>query len=249
MAVSTTTGSTSVNTRWRWTSALQRQGALLALALLVAWGALRYDGFLSYYNIAESLRYNAMFGLLALGMTFVIMTGGIDLSVGRVAALASVLAALLSPYGLATTLVVVIGVGVLLGLCNGLMITRLGIPPFIATLAMFLAARGLALVLAPNGAVSLDNSSGFDKINSGSLFAVDAFGGIPVPALLLVLAFVLGAIALNYTRWGRHVLAIGGNEEASRLMGLPADAPSDFAAPPPAAERHRESPTANRRSN
>ena len=85
--------------RARLASLLQRQGALIALVLLVIFGALRYDGFLGAYNITEVLRYNSMFGLIALGMTFVIMSGGIDLSVGGVAALASVLAALLSPYG------------------------------------------------------------------------------------------------------------------------------------------------------
>src|SRR5438093_5418185 len=81
--------------RARVTSLLQRQGVLVALVLLVLFGALRYDGFLGAYNITEVLRYNSMFGLIALGMTFVIMSGGIDLSVGGVAALSSVIAALL----------------------------------------------------------------------------------------------------------------------------------------------------------
>src|SRR5512134_3479259 len=84
----------------RITSALQRQGALIVLVLLVLFGVLRYgDTFYGAYNISEMLRYNSMFGLIGLGMTFVIMTGGIDLSVGSLVALASVLAALFSPYG------------------------------------------------------------------------------------------------------------------------------------------------------
>lgn len=201
----------------RVASILQRQGALVALLLLVLFGALRYEGFLGAYNIAEFLRYSAMFGLISLGMTFVIMTGGIDLSVGKVAALASVLAALLSPYGVVVAIGGAMLAGALLGLLNGLVITRLGIPPFIATLAMFLAARGIALILAPSGSISLDNSGGFADINQGSVL------GVPIPVLLLALAFLLGSIMLNYTRFGRHVLAIGGNEEAARLMGLPVD--------------------------
>ena len=84
----------------RAASLLQRQGVLIALVLLILFGAWRYDNFLSAYNIASVLRFNSMFALVALGMTFVIMTGGIDLSVGSVAALGSVVAALLSPYGL-----------------------------------------------------------------------------------------------------------------------------------------------------
>src|ERR687896_30688 len=84
----------------RAASLLQRQGVLIALVLLILFGALRYENFLSPYNISAVLRYNSMFGLVALGMTFVIMTGGIDLSVGSVAALASVVAAMVSEYGL-----------------------------------------------------------------------------------------------------------------------------------------------------
>src|SRR5918912_1554437 len=102
--------------RARVTSLLQRQGALIALVLLIVFGALRYDGFLGGYNITEVLRYNSMFGLIALGMTFVIMTGGIDLSVGGVAALASVLAALLSSYGALAAVAGPLLVGIAIGL-------------------------------------------------------------------------------------------------------------------------------------
>ncbi len=201
----------------RSTSFLQRQGVLVALALLILFGALRYDGFLSTYNVASVLRYNSMFGLIALGMCFVIMTGGIDLSVGSVAALASVIAALLSPYGLLPGVVVPVLAGALLGLVNGWIITRLRILPFIATLAMLLAARGLALIFAGNQSVSVSYDAGFTTLGQGDVL------GIPIPAILLAIAYIAGSILLNYSRWGRHVLAIGGNEEAARLMGLPVD--------------------------
>src|SRR3989442_5803841 len=139
-------GAQQASSRARVTSLLQRQGALVALALLVLFGVLRYgDTFYGSYNISEMLRYNSMFGLIALGMTFVIMTGGIDLSVGSVVALASVLAALLSPYGPLVAFAVPVLVGILVGLLNGWLIARRSIPPFIATLGMLLAARGLAL--------------------------------------------------------------------------------------------------------
>jgi ribose transport system permease protein len=194
---------------------LQRQGALIALVLLLLWGALRYDGFLSAYNIAELVRYNAMFGLVALGMTFVIMTGGIDLSVGAVAALASVVTALLSPYGLLPAIVVPVLVGVIVGAFNGWAITHLGIAPFITTLATLLGARGIALILANNATVSVASAGGFTNLGSKNIV------GVPIHAIILVIAYILGSILLNYTRFGRHVLAIGDNEEASRLMGLP----------------------------
>lgn len=196
-------------------SIIQHQGALIALLLLVLFGTLRYDGFLTPYNIFTVITYNTTFGLIALGMTFVIMTGGIDLSVGAVAALTSVVAARVSPYGLFPTIGAVLLTGLLVGLFNGWVIAWFKIPPFIATLAMLLAARGMALILSNNASISVDTSSDFTSITSSNLF------GVPIPVYLLIVAYIIGSIVLNFTRFGRHVLAIGGNEEAARLMGLP----------------------------
>ncbi len=201
----------------RLASLVQRYGVLLALALLILFGALRYDGFLSSYNIFTVLGYNSMFGLIALGMTFVIMTGGIDLSVGSVAALSSVVAALLSKYGLWPALLGAVGAAALVGLLNGLLIVWLRILPFIATLATLLAARGLALLFAGNQSVSVDYDHGFTAFGQGNL------GGVPYTALLLGAAYLIGVVALRFTRSLRYALAIGGNEEAARLMGLPVD--------------------------
>jgi ribose/xylose/arabinose/galactoside ABC-type transport system permease subunit len=204
---------------WRGSGELvQRQGALIALIALLIFGALRYNGFLSLDNIFAVLSYNTMFALIALGMTFVIMTGGIDLSVGAVAALSSVIGALLSPSGLLVAVIVCVGTGLLVGLINGWIIAWLRIPPFITTLAMMLAARGLALILAnipPNDSfVSVDTTSDFISIGTYYL------GPLPIPVILLVVSYLVGSLVLNFTRFGRHVLAIGGNEEAARLMGL-----------------------------
>ncbi|ADV66082.1 ABC transporter permease [Deinococcus maricopensis] len=217
MTPTTPTRTPAPRRRARLASHLQRYGVLIALALLVLFGALRYDGFLSAYNVGSVLSYNAMFGLIALGMTFVIMTGGIDLSVGSVAALASVVGAILSPHGLLPALIGAVAVAALLGLINGLIIAYLRILPFITTLAMLLAARGLALMTAGNQSVSADFDHGFTTLGQGSVH------GVPYAALLLLAAFAIGAVALRTTRFGRHVLAIGGNEEASRLMGLPVE--------------------------
>ncbi len=194
--------------------ALQRQGALIALATLILFGSLRYDGFLSAYNILEFLRYNSMFGLIALGMTFVIMTGGIDLSVGAVAALASVLAALTSPYGLLPALLISVLACVLLGFFSGWLITRMRIPPFITTLAMLLVGRGLALIFSKNASIGVDAGSGFTLIGQNVI-------GIPIPVFIMAFTYIIASVILNYTRFGRYILAIGGNEEAARLMGLP----------------------------
>ncbi len=203
--------------RARTASLIQRQGVLIALILLILFGALRYDNFFAAYNIASVLRYYSMFGLIALGMTFVIMTGGIDLSVGAVVALGSVIAALLTPYGVLPAIVVPVLVGMGIGFANGWIIAKLALLPFIVTLAMLLAARGLALLLANNTSVGIALDPGFIWFGQGDLL------GVPVPALVMGLAYVGGVILLRYSRFGRHVLAVGGNEEATRLMGLPVD--------------------------
>jgi ribose transport system permease protein len=195
---------------------LQRQGALIALVLLVLFGFLRYDNFFSTYNFLTVLSYNTTFGLIALGMTFVIMTGGIDLSVGSLAALCSVVAALVSPYGLLAAIGAAALVGLLVGLFNGWVIAWLRIPPFLATLAMLLAARGLALVLAKDATVSVSATQDWAALSQGILY------GVPLPVFLL-LVYAIGSIVLNFTRFGRHVLSVGGNEEAARLMGLPVE--------------------------
>ena len=198
-------------------NAFGRHGVVIALALLILFGWLRYDHFLGLFNITSVLRYNAMFALVALGMCFVIMTGGIDLSVGSTAALGSVVAAMLSPYGIAAGTLGGLAAGLCIGAINGLVVTRLRILPFIATLAAMLAASGAALLLARNQSVSVSYDSGFTDLGQGDLF------GVPVPALIAVAAYLVGGVVLNMTSSGRTVLAIGGNEDATRLMGLPAD--------------------------
>ncbi len=196
---------------------LRSQGVLVVLLLLILFGALRYDHFLGQFNILSFLRYNAMFALIALGMCFVIMTGGIDLSVGSTAAMSSVIAAYVSPYGLLPGLVAGAAAGLAVGVLNAILITRLNILPFIATLAGMLAASGTGLLLAHNESIGVSYDSGFTDIGQGDVL------GFPIPAWLAILAYLLGSLALNYLPFGRNVLAVGGGEDAARLMGLPVD--------------------------
>ena len=196
---------------------LARLGVILALAALIVFGALRYDNFLSQYNILSFLRYNSMFALIALGMAFVIMTGGIDLSVGGVAALSSVVAAMLSTHSWWAGLAGGVGAGLAVGIMNGLIITRMKIQPFIATLAAMLAAYGTALLLANNQSVSVSYDTGFTSIGQ------DDFLGFPIPAWIAIAAYILGWILLERHAFGRHVLAIGDGEATAALMGLKVD--------------------------
>jgi galactofuranose transport system permease protein len=211
----TTPGGTSTGRRIRVGLLLQRQGALIALVILVVFGALRYgENFATGFNLSSFAGDTAKYGLVALGMTFVIMTGGIDLSVGSVVALGGVVAVKVSEYGLLPGLLAGIAAGAAVGVLNGLLITKLKLPPFIVTLATLLAIRGLALTLADTRA-AVAAPGDFQKLGDWSLL------GLPVAAWAMFLAFLVGAAVLNYTPWGRQVLAIGGNVDAAKLMGLP----------------------------
>jgi ribose transport system permease protein len=216
-------------------------GVVLALLLLIGLGAWRYDGFLGSYNILTVLRYNSMFALVSLGMCFVIITGGIDLSVGTVAAMSSVVSAYASPYGWLAGLAAGVGAGLVAGALNGFIISKMRILPFIATLAVMLAASGTGLLLANNQTVSVSYDSGFTALGQGNLLSafkpewIDGdnagwLGGalgllynFPTPAWIALAAYIVGSVVLNRLPFGRHVLAIGGGEEAARLMGLPTD--------------------------
>ena len=219
MVVGTTTGVRGARQQSQWAfgaSVLQRQGVLIALLLLVVFGVWRYgENFYSSYNIWSLLSNNSYFGLIALGMTFVIMTGGIDLSVGSVVALAAVVAARVSPQGLWPALAAAVLVGLAIGLLNGGLIAAFHIQPFIMTLATLLAGRGLALIVSSNATVPVDFAAGFVALGQRKL------GPVPLPVIIVIVAYVVGSIVLNFTRFGRHVLALGGNEEAARLAGLP----------------------------
>jgi ribose/xylose/arabinose/galactoside ABC-type transport system permease subunit len=205
--------------RARAVSIIQRQGALVALALVCGFAAYRYPQFLSETNLTNVLRQNSMLGLVALGMTFVILTGGIDLSVGSLLAVAGVVAAHLAGRGLFVALVASVALTALLGLANGVIIARARVQPFIVTLAMMIAARGLALVATGEQTVRVDRSAqGFTDLGRGTVDVGPL--ALPVPVIILVAAYVLGWLVLNHTRFGRHVFSIGDNEEAARLMGL-----------------------------
>ena len=201
--------------RARVASFLQRQGALIALLLVGVFATLRYDAFMTEANIQNVLRQNSMVGLVALGMTFVILTGGIDLSVGSLVAVAGVVAAQVA--GVSSVLAVLAGVGAaaVLGLINGVVIAKARIQPFIVTLAMMIAARGLVLAYTGDQSVRVPTGA-----SAFAWFGRGRVGFVFVPVVIAAILFALGWVVLNHTRFGRHTYSIGDNEEAARLMGL-----------------------------
>ncbi|MCD1159218.1 ribose ABC transporter permease [Peribacillus sp. N3] len=173
--------------------------------------------FLSSENISNIIRQVSINGILAVGMTFVILTGGIDLSVGSVMAFTgTIMVGLMINNGMPAIAAVLIGIilGALLGYINGLFISRARIPAIIVTLAMMEVARGLALLYT--GGYPLSGvSKSFTFIGRGYLFGV-----IPMPAVIMILVFIVAYIILNHLPIGRYIYAIGGNEEAVRLSGV-----------------------------
>ncbi|WAP67542.1 ABC transporter permease [Jiella pelagia] len=213
---------------------IHRLSALMTLLLLVVGFALSSQAFFSINNGLTILLQTSVIGLLGIGMTMVIITGGIDLSVGSVLALSGVVSALAVKAGL--PVVPAMGCGVLAGAAcgafNGLVITRLRIPPFVATLGMMLIARGLALQIT--GAVPISGlGNAFGILGNGALFRMVEmrpngfpkviFPGIPYPAILLLIVAIAGAYLLHRRQIGRHIIATGSNEEASRLSGVRVD--------------------------
>lgn len=187
----------------------------IALALLILFGLIRYENFGGAYNITSFLNYNSMFIIISVGMCFVIMTGGIDLSVGSVAAFTSVVAAYLSPYGIEVALPGAVLAGVCFGAINAFSVVILRIPPFIATLATMLGAKGGALVISGAQTISVDWGSNFTKMGMEKALNI-------LPWSIVIVGFVVIVlwVVLEKTTLGRTVLAIGGGEDASVLMGL-----------------------------
>jgi galactofuranose transport system permease protein len=205
--------------RARFGSLVQRQGALVLLVVVCLLATARYEAFLTPENLLNVLRQNSMLGIIALGMTFVILTGGIDLSVGSLLAVAGVIAANLADRGLAVAVIAAIAATTVLGLINGVVIAKARIQPFIVTLGMMIAARGIALAVTNEQNVRIPASAAADF----SWLGQGMVGFLPVPILILIIAYAVGWLVLNYTRFGRHVFAVGDNDEAARLMGLNID--------------------------
>ena len=193
---------------------------MLALVIIVIIGAVTAgDSFTSLNNVLVILRQASIIGVVSIGMTFVIISGGIDLSVGAVMGLASVAATLdaMQEFTEAThwifMVLVALGVGILAGFINGIVIAYGKVVAFMATLAMLVAARGLAEILAERRTLRVDSRDFIEAFNADIL-------GIDILIWIFILAAVAGWLLLNRTTFGRRTVAIGGNREAARLAGI-----------------------------
>lgn len=196
---------------------LKNLGPLIGLILITFILSILSPNFLSITNILNVFRQVSINALIAFGMTFVILTGGIDLSVGSILALAGALTSGLLASGMDPVVGVLLGllIGGLLGTVNGIIISKGKVAPFIATLATMTIFRGLTLVYTDGRPITGFTDSQFFK-----LLGRGYFFGIPVPVILMIIIYVLLFFILKSTVFGRQVYAIGGNEEASILSGL-----------------------------
>ena len=196
---------------------LSRSYLLLVLLAMILVGSLVSEQFLTWRNALNVLSFSSIFALLAVGQFFVVLTGGIDLSVGAVLALATVVAALTMQAGFdaGSAIAFTLAACSFAGLVTGAMIVYLRIPPFITTLGMMTALQGISYIIQSSSLIYIENSTFVTFLSEGSLL------GIRSPVYIFVVVTIVAAIVARFTVFGRSLYAIGGNREAARLSGLP----------------------------
>lgn len=210
--------------RMKVNAGVQQFLAFGSLIFLIIFFSVASSNFFNFSNIVGILLSTAVIGVLALGATFVIVTGGIDLSVGTVMTLSAVMTGVfITMWGLPVWVGIIGGLmtGAICGFISGFVIARLGIPPFIATLAMMMIAKGLALVISGTKPIYFTDNEVFSKISLGTELG-DLIPGFNIPNAVLIffLAAIIGSLLLSRTIVGRYNFAIGSNEEATRLSGV-----------------------------
>jgi ribose transport system permease protein len=204
--------------------AVQRLLAFGALIIIFIFFSIASPYFFTFSNVVGILIATAVNGLLALGVTFIIISGGIDLSVGTVMTLCSVMSAVMvKNLGLPVPVGIIVGVltGGVAGFVNGIMISKLKLPPFIATLGMLNVARGLSLVITDLSPIYFPLETGFNNIAMGSVLGT-IIPGFEIPNAVLIMfgAAAIAGLILTKTVIGRYCFALGSNEEATRLSGV-----------------------------
>jgi ribose/xylose/arabinose/galactoside ABC-type transport system permease subunit len=187
-------------------------GALILLVLVNAWST---PNFATTSNLWNVLLQVSTVVLVAIGMTLVVATGGIDLSVGSVMAVGGAIGAILIPHGVVVAVAAALAGAGAIGLLNGLLVARMGVQPIVVTLATLIGGRGLAQVLSHDGQLVTIQHAGFELLGRGHV------GPLPAPVVIVVLVTAAAMFMLRATAFGRYVLASGGNPVAARLAGVP----------------------------
>ena len=198
---------------------LRKNGPLVVLVSLFLFSCAAFGSrFFQLINITNLLRQISISGLAAIGINFVIISGGRDLSVGAICAVCGMIMAILSPFGFFPAIIGGLVTGAAFGLLNGIIITKFGIPPFITTLGTQLGARGVALLMNRELSIPVDETKrSITFIGRGFVF------DMPVPVIIFIVALIIAYIISTRTRLGRAFYAIGGNEESAVMMGIRID--------------------------
>ena len=196
-------------------------GVIAALLALCVYGTVATDGFATSTNLLNVGQQASLIGIMAVGMTFVIISGEIDLSVGAIYVLASMIVGILLEHDVNWMVAVAAGVatGAACGAVNGLLTVKLKVPSFIITLGTLSIFRGTALLMTNAAPISLDRT--IPNIAAFTRLGTSRPGGIPMQLLIMLAVAVLGGLVLHGTRFGFHVYAVGGSKEAARLCGIP----------------------------
>jgi ribose transport system permease protein len=197
---------------------LPRSYLLLVLLFIIIIGFIASPDFLTSRNASNVITFSAIIAVLAIGQFFVILTGGIDLSVGSIVALATVVTALMLKQGVPAGVAVLttLAICAVVGLVNGILVVWLGLAPFIATLATLSMVQGLSYIIQSTSLIQISNQHFVTWFSDGSVLF-----GIPNPVTIFVLLALVAAFVSKYSNFGRRLYAIGGNREAARLSGLP----------------------------
>ncbi|TNM67616.1 ABC transporter permease [Streptomyces sp. NP160] len=201
----------------RTKAALPRSYLLIVLVGIVIIGFIATPDFLTVRNATNVISFSAIVAVLAVGQFFVVLTGGIDLSVGSTVAISTVVSALLMQQGVPAGVAVIatLAVAALVGLLNGVLVVVLGLAPFIATLATLSIVQGASYIIQSTSLISISNTSFVQWFSDG------AWLGLPNPVSIFLVVMLIAAFVAKYTTFGRRLYAIGGNREAARLSGLP----------------------------
>lgn len=194
---------------------LDKYRVLIIFLVLILVASQLSDAFFTMSNLLNVFRQVSIVAIISVGMTLVILTSGIDLSVGSIMAFTGAVAAgvITAGIGLPIAILICLALGLLMGIVNGLIVSKGSVPAFIATLAVMVIARGMTLVYTQGTPIVISNP-GFRFIGGGDVI------GVPFPIILMFIIFIIMYLVLKHTTFGRYIYAIGGNEEAARLAGI-----------------------------
>lgn len=199
----------------KFKTVVAKYGIMIIFILMVVLFSILSPVFLSVSNIFNILRQVSIVGIMSVGMAFVIITSGIDLSVGSILGASGVFGAYLMSQGISpiVSIIIVLAASIVIGLINGFFINEMELPPFVSTLGMMTAMRGVAYLIT-NGMPIFGFPESFSLIGQGYIFV------IPIPVIIMIVVFICGHLFLDSTKYGRYIYGVGGNEEATRLSGV-----------------------------